>query len=82
MFLHLGGDVVVLKKDVIAILDIRTAQAAVTKEFIEIARDEGFIKNIYEKDREKSFVVTTRDIYMSPISCSTLKKRSEDIFEL
>ena len=82
MFLHLGGDVVVLKKDVIAILDITTAQAAVTKEFIEIARDEGFIKNIYEKDREKSFVVTTRDIYMSPISCSTLKKRSEDIFEL
>ncbi len=82
MFLHLGGDVVVLKKDVIAILDIRTAQAAVTKEFIEIAGDEGFIKNIYEKDREKSFVVTTRDIYMSPISCSTLKKRSEDIFEL
>lgn len=82
MFLHLGGDVVVLKKDVIAILDIRTAQAAVTKEFIEIAGDEGFIKNIYEKDREKSFVVTTRDIYMSPISCSTLKKRSEDVFEL
>jgi hypothetical protein len=82
MFLHLGGDVVVLKKDIIAILDIRTAQAAVTKEFIEIAGDEGFIKNIYEKDREKSFVVTTRDIYMSPISCSTLKKRSEDNFEL
>lgn len=82
MFLHLGGDVVVLKKDVIAILDIRTAQAAVTKEFLEIAGDEGFIKNIYEKDREKSFVVTTRDIYMSPISCSTLKKRSDDIFEL
>jgi hypothetical protein len=82
MFLHLGGDVVVLKKDVIAILDIRTRQTAVTKEFIETARDEGFIKNIYEKDREKSFVVTTRDIYMSPISCSTLKKRSNDIFEL
>ena len=82
MFLHLGGDVVVLKKDVIAILDIRTRQTAVTKEFIETARDEGFIKNIYDKDREKSFVVTTRDIYMSPISCSTLKKRSNDIFEL
>jgi len=82
MFLHLGGDVVVLKKDVIAILNIQTAKAATTKEFIEIARDEGFIKNIYEKDREKSFVVTTKDIYMSPISCSTLKKRSEDIFEL
>lgn len=82
MFLHLGGDVVVLKKDIIAILDVRTAQAAVTKEFIEIAGDEGFIKNIYEKDREKSFIVTSKDIYMSPISCSTLKKRSDDVFEL
>lgn len=82
MFLHLGRDVVVLKKDIIAILDVRTAQADATKEFIEIAGDEGFIKNIYEKEKEKSFVVTTKDIYMSPISCSTLKKRSNDVFEL
>ena len=82
MFLHLGGDVVVLKKDVIAILNIRAGQATVTKEFIKTAGDEGFIKNIYAKDREKSFVVTNREIYMSPISCSTLKKRADDIFEL
>ncbi|MDD4767489.1 MAG: DUF370 domain-containing protein [Desulfotomaculaceae bacterium] len=77
MFLHLGRDVVVLKKDIIAILDVRTAQADATKEFIEIAGDEGFIKNIYKKDKEKSFVVTNNNIYVSPISCSTLKKRSQ-----
>lgn len=82
MFLHLGRDVVVLKKDVIAILNIRVGQASVTKEFIKKAGGKGFIKNIYEKGREKSFVVTNRDIYMSPISCSTLKKRADDIFEL
>ncbi len=40
MFLHLGGDVVVSKEDIIAILDVRTRKAPVTKEFIEIARDE------------------------------------------
>ncbi|MDD4335107.1 MAG: DUF370 domain-containing protein [Desulfotomaculaceae bacterium] len=80
MFLHLGRNVVVLKKDIIAILGVRTAQADATKEFIEIAGDEGFIKNIYKKNEEKSFVITTRDIYISPISCSTLKKRSEKIF--
>ncbi|MFA4884662.1 MAG: extracellular matrix/biofilm biosynthesis regulator RemA family protein [Desulfotomaculaceae bacterium] len=77
MFLHLGGDVVVSKEDIIAILDVRTRQAPVTKEFIEIARDEGFIKSIYDQEKEKSFVITTRDIYMSPISCITLKKRAE-----
>lgn len=81
MFLHLGGDVVVSKKDIIAILDVRTMQAPVTKEFIEIAGDEGFIKSIYEKEKEKSFVITTRDIYMSPISCITLKKRSESFLD-
>ncbi len=77
MFLHLGGDVVVSKEDIIAILDVRTRKAPVTKEFIEIARDEGFIKSIYDQEKEKSFVITTRDIYMSPISCITLKKRAE-----
>ncbi len=77
MFLHLGGDVVVSKEDIIAILDMRTRKAPVTKEFIEIARDEGFIKSIYDQEKEKSFVITTRDIYMSPISCITLKKRAE-----
>ncbi|NLI14097.1 extracellular matrix regulator RemB [Pelotomaculum propionicicum] len=81
MFLHLGGDVVVSKEDIIAILDVRTRQAPITREFIEIARDEGFIKNIYDQEKEKSFVITTRDIYMSPISCVTLKKRAESFLD-
>lgn len=81
MFLHLGGDVVVSKEDIIAILDMRTRQAPVTKEFIEIARDEGFIKSIYDQEKEKSFVITTKDIYMSPISCITLKKRAESFLD-
>lgn len=80
MFLHLGGDVVVPKKDVIAILDIRTKLSPVTKEFIEIAKDEGFIKNISDYNKEKSYVVTTKEIFLSPISCTTLKKRSESVF--
>lgn len=81
MFLHLGGDVVVLKKDIIAILDIRTKLSPVTKEFIEIAKDEGFIKNISEQNKEKSYVVTTKEIFLSPISCVTLKKRSDNVLE-
>jgi hypothetical protein len=77
MFLHLGGDVVVPKKDVIVILDIKTMSAPTTREFIEIARDEGFIRNISNKNKDKSYVVTTKEIFISQISCSTLKKRSE-----
>ena len=79
MFLHLGGNIMVQKKDIIAVLDIQVVQSDATKEFMEIAADEGFIKNNYKNNTEKSFVVTTRNIYMSPISCSTLKHRSEKI---
>ncbi|MCL5290210.1 MAG: extracellular matrix regulator RemB [Bacillota bacterium] len=81
MFLHLGGDVVVLKKDIIAILDARTKNSAITREFIEIAKDEGFIEPISNQEKEKSFVITTKEIYVSPISCTTLKKRSDNILE-
>ncbi|WP_003545532.1 extracellular matrix regulator RemB [Desulfotomaculum nigrificans] len=81
MFLHLGGDVVVLKKDIIAILDTRTKQSSITREFIDIAKDEGFIQSISNQEKEKSLVITTKEIYVSPISCTTLKKRSENILE-
>lgn len=79
MFLHLGGDVMVLKKDIIAILDIKTKQSGATKEFLEIAKDEEFIKTIYAEEKEKSFVITNKEIYLSPISCNTLKKRSNSV---
>jgi len=81
VFLHLGGDVVVLKKDIIAILDARIKNSAITREFIEIAKDEGFIQPISNQEKEKSFVITSKEIYVSPISCTTLKKRSDNIME-
>ncbi|MCL6638582.1 MAG: DUF370 domain-containing protein [Firmicutes bacterium] len=81
MFLHLGGDVVVPKKDVIVIIDVRARQSQVTREFLNIAGDEGFIKNISDQNKEKSYVVTTKEIYVSPISCTTLKKRSDSFLE-
>lgn len=76
MFLHLGGDCVVLKKDIIAVLDYHKGLSGINKEFMEIARDEGFIETITEPGKEKSFLITIDKIYISPISCNTLKKRS------
>ncbi|MDD4237730.1 MAG: DUF370 domain-containing protein [Desulfotomaculaceae bacterium] len=81
MFLHLGGDVVVPKKDIIAILDHRTKVSPATREFLEISKDEGFIKRISNNDKDKSYVVTTKEIYISPISCITLRKRSDTFQE-
>lgn len=80
MFIHLGGDVVVPLKDIIAIMDIESSNISQnTREFLQTADDEGFIKKI-SKDSHKSFILSERDnktvIYLSPISSVTLLKRS------
>ncbi|PYG88998.1 uncharacterized protein DUF370 [Ruminiclostridium sufflavum DSM 19573] len=86
MFLHIGGDVVIPVKDVIAIMDIDTTTISKdTKEFLKIAEEEGFIRSISE-DLPKSFIITEVDkksvIFLSPISSVTLKKRSQYISEI
>jgi len=80
MFVHLGGDVVIPAKDIIAIMDIELCDISHnTREFLETADDEDFIVKISE-EKPKSFVLSERDnktvIYLSPISSATLYKRS------
>lgn len=75
MFLHLGGDVIVRLKNVIAIFDLEVAGAPASKEYLQIAKDEGFLVDISEGS-PKSFVTTDRKVYLSPISSVTLKKRT------
>lgn len=80
MFLHIGGDVVVPMKSVIAILDIETTTISKdSKEFLRVAEEEGFIIAISD-DLPRSFIITEADkkskIYLSPISSVTLQKRS------
>jgi ribosomal protein S8 len=80
MFLHLGGDVIVPKKDVIAIIDLKNYhKSKITEEFLQVADEEGFVKSVAGKGKEKSFVVTTKYVYYSPISSSTLKERAEEL---
>ena len=80
MFLHIGGDVVIPVRNIIAIFDIEsTTISKDTKEFLTIAEEEGFIESI-SYDLPKSFIITETDkkskIYLSPISSVTLQKRS------
>lgn len=82
MFLHLGGDTVVAMKDVIAIFDLDiTSISKITREFLHIAEEEGFVINVSE-DLPKSYVLaeTNREsrVYVSPISAATLLKRAEN----
>lgn len=80
MFLHIGGDLVIPVRNIIAILDIDTTTVSKdTKDFLKIAEEEGFIESI-TNDLPKSFIITETDkkskIYLSPISSITLQKRS------
>ena len=80
MFIHLGGDVVVPLNDIIAIMDIESSSISHdTREFLQTAEDEGFIKKI-TNDNPKSFILSEKNnktiIYLSPISSVTLQKRS------
>ncbi len=80
MFIHLGKDVAVPVKSIIAIFDLdSTTVSKITKEFLTVAQEEGFIENISE-DIPKSFIVTEQDkksrIYLSHISSVTLLKRA------
>ncbi len=81
MTLHLGGDVVIPMKDIIAIFDLSTTQISeINDEFLDIAKDEGFIRKISD-DEPKTFILAELDhktmIFLSPISSSTLLKRTE-----
>lgn len=78
MFLHLGGDIIVPKNEVIAIIDLNSStKSETTREFIQVSEEEGFISEISDKSRAKSLVITSKVIYYSPISSTTLKKRSD-----
>ncbi len=72
MFVHLGKDVVVPRGDIIMILDYRTN--------IKLQEADGFVHNLAEEGKEKSCVITTKEIFISPISSVTLKKRAESFY--
>ena len=77
MFLHLGGDVVIPFRDVVAIFDMEIRnQSRSTDEFLKVVQEEGFVKDISDGN-PKSFVITNKYVYLSAISSLTLKKRAD-----
>jgi len=78
MYLHVGEDVSIRTKDIIAIIDKESMNSS---PFMDI-----FIQNQQEqvfnlaKGPYKSVVITLDKIYFSPFSSGTLKKRSQGLF--
>ena len=79
MFIHIGGDVIIFLKNLIAILDLeKTTVFQDTRNFLKTAEEEGFVMTIGD-EMPKSFVLVETEyryqVYLSPISPATLLKR-------
>ncbi len=71
---------IVRTKDVVAILNAENHRAGQPCQLpVKAATDASAVKNTGEET--KSFVVTAKTIYLSPISSGTLKKRAEYLAE-
>ena len=80
MYVHLGGDVIVDRKEVIAIFDFdNTTISSITRQFLKTAEAEDFIETV-SMDIPRSFVVCEHKgrskVYITPISPQTLAKRT------
>ena len=82
MYIHLGGDVLIKKNNIVAIIDLETAtESKINQSFLNNLKKNGNVNYISENGKEKTLIVTLRDHYLSPISSVTLYKRSRDLYE-
>jgi len=77
MYIHLGGEKVIRSRELIAIFDIGSDRpSTLPMELLTDSKREGKVEKIGDED-PKSLVVTETKLYYSPISSTTLKKRSK-----
>lgn len=79
MFIHLGGDMVIRSNKIIGILDYQSNSLSNDNEnFLSLNSEKKKVVYISE-DKPKSIIITGHEIYLSPISSHTLKRRAESI---
>ena len=83
MYLHIGGDVCVKIKDIVAVMDMETSSTSrITQDFLRQKKNKVISVN---EELPKSYVVIhtmgKTILYVSPISSQTLLKRANNIKE-
>jgi extracellular matrix regulatory protein B len=74
MYIHIGEDLTIRSRDIIAIVDKQSGDSSLlNEEFLK--RHKGNLNNL-AKSSFKSIIITKDQVYLSPYSSSTLKKRS------
>lgn len=82
MYIHIGGEKIVRTSEIIAIFDIAIDHSSkISNQFLQHAKDNKEVDFISEEEA-KSIIVTKQKVIYSPISSSTLKKRTHHISDL
>ncbi len=81
VYLHLGKDVSVNTKNIIAILDLEsTSVSKSTRDFLKVVEEEGFVRNVSE-EIPRTFVLCEINgqsvIYITNISSRALAGRTQ-----
>ena len=75
MYLYLGSDVVIDEKEVLGIFDIEKVTVdRYMKDYLNFWQKKGSIYYV-SLDMPKSIIVADDTVYISNVSCDTLKKR-------
>ena len=81
MYLHLGSDISVNIDEVVGIFDIeRITVDKYMKDYLSYCQKHGKIYYV-SLDMPKSIVVCLDTVFITNVSCLTLKKRSEEILQ-
>jgi hypothetical protein len=79
MYVHIGGEMVVRSEEIIAIFDISVGPTSkVSQQFILHAEQNNHLYAISDEE-PKSLVVVKNKVYYSPVSSSTLKRRTHQL---
>ena len=78
MYIHLGGDVLIKKNKIIAIIDLDTGlKNKINENFLNNIKGKIKYHSISEDGKAKTLIITVGKNYLSPISSTTLYKRGD-----
>jgi len=78
LYIHLGGDKIIRAKELVAIFDLSIENSSkISHNFVNQALERSVIKKIGDEE-PKSLIVAKDEMYYSPISSATLKKRAHE----
>lgn len=82
MFIHIGADNIVRSQEVVMILNSELDHSSVeNRTFLKKAKEEGRMIGV-DGENCKSYIITRKQVYCSPISSLTLKRRASFVSRL